>query len=163
MTNEEFEKLCFDFGLEAEFPEVSEAGKAEGEVDAIKEGEAKVETPANRYDLLSVEGLAISLAVYLGKQSVPKMTIKAGETQEKMIIDKSVSEVRGVCVCGILRNVNFTQESYDSFIDLQDKLHHNLGRKRSLVSIGTHDLDTVQGPFTYSALAPKDIKFIALK
>jgi phenylalanyl-tRNA synthetase beta chain len=35
-------------------------------------------------------------------------------------------------------------------------------RKRTLASMGTHDLDTVKGPFTYEALAPKDIKFIPL-
>lgn len=29
-------------------------------------------------------------------------------------------------------------------------------------SIGTHDLDTIQGPFTYDALPPKDISFIPL-
>jgi phenylalanyl-tRNA synthetase beta chain len=28
-----------------------------------------------------------------------------------------------------------------------------------LVSIGTHDLDTVEGPFTYEALPPEQIKF----
>jgi phenylalanyl-tRNA synthetase beta chain len=28
--------------------------------------------------------------------------------------------------------------------------------------MGTHDLDTIKGPFTYEALAPKDIKFIPL-
>ena len=48
---------------------------------------------------------------------------------------------------------------YNSFIDLQDKLHQNLCRKRSLVAIGTHDLDTIQGPFTYEALAPESICF----
>jgi phenylalanyl-tRNA synthetase beta chain len=37
-----------------------------------------------------------------------------------------------------------------------------LARGRTLVSIGTHDLDTVQGPFTYDAKAPKDIKFTPL-
>lgn len=34
-----------------------------------------------------------------------------------------------------------------------------LYRKRSLVAIGTHDLDTVEGPFTYEALPPEEIKF----
>ena len=34
-----------------------------------------------------------------------------------------------------------------------------LYRKRSLVAIGTHDLDTVEGPFTYEALPPEKIKF----
>lgn len=62
----------------------------------------------------------------------------------------------------ILRNIKFTQERYDSFIALQDKLHQNLARQRTLVAIGTHDLDTIQGPFTYEALPPKDIKFAPL-
>ena len=30
---------------------------------------------------------------------------------------------------------------------IQDKLHQNLARKRTLASVGTHDLDTIQGPF----------------
>jgi phenylalanyl-tRNA synthetase beta chain len=62
----------------------------------------------------------------------------------------------------VLRNVAFNQARYTSFIDLQDKLHQNICRKRSLVAIGTHDLDTIQGPFTYDALPPSDIKFQAL-
>jgi phenylalanyl-tRNA synthetase beta subunit len=51
---------------------------------------------------------------------------------------------------------------YDSFIDLQDKLHQNLARKRTLVAIGTHDLDTIKGPFKYSAKPPGEIRFIPL-
>lgn len=43
-----------------------------------------------------------------------------------------------------------------------DKLHQNLCRKRTLVAIGTHDLDTVEGPFYYDALPPSDIKFVPL-
>jgi phenylalanyl-tRNA synthetase beta chain len=31
-----------------------------------------------------------------------------------------------------------------------------------LVAIGTHDLDTVQGPFTYEALPPEKIEFVPL-
>ncbi len=34
-----------------------------------------------------------------------------------------------------------------------------LHRKRSLVAIGTHDLDKVEGPFTYEAIPPEQIKF----
>jgi phenylalanyl-tRNA synthetase beta chain len=62
----------------------------------------------------------------------------------------------------VLRNITFTQERYDSFIALQDKLHQNLARQRTLVSIGTHDLDTLQGPFTYEALPPEQIEFVPL-
>lgn len=59
----------------------------------------------------------------------------------------------------MLRGLHFTTDSYASFIDLQDKLHQNIARKRTLVAIGTHDLDTIQGPFTYDALPPEQIKF----
>lgn len=54
------------------------------------------------------------------------------------------------------------QDSYNSFIDLQEKLHHNICRKRTLVSMGTHDLDTIKGPFTYMARPPSEITFKAL-
>jgi len=74
-------------------------------------------------------------------------------------IDPSTAQIRPYAVAAVLRNVTFTQASYNSFIDLQDKLHQNICRKRTLVAIGTHDLDTLQGPFSYEALAPEQIKF----
>jgi phenylalanyl-tRNA synthetase beta chain len=71
--------------------------------------------------------------------------------------------VRPFIVCAVLRGIKFDQARYDSFIDLQDKLHQNICRKRTLVAIGTHDLSTVTGPFTYEAHAPEDIEFVPLK
>src|ERR1700712_531959 len=71
-------------------------------------------------------------------------------------------KIRQYCSGSILRNIKFTQERYESFIALQDKLHQNLARQRTLVAIGTHDLDTIEGPFTYEALPPDEIKFAPL-
>lgn len=68
-----------------------------------------------------------------------------------------------------MRNVNFQpylttkiKLSNSIILQFQDKLHQNICRKRTLVAIGTHDLDTIQGPFVFDALPPKDIKFKAL-
>jgi phenylalanyl-tRNA synthetase beta chain len=47
-------------------------------------------------------------------------------------------------------------------MDLQDKLHQNICRRRQFVAIGTHDLDTLTPPFRYEARPPKDIKFAPL-
>jgi phenylalanyl-tRNA synthetase beta chain len=47
-------------------------------------------------------------------------------------------------------------------MDLQDKLHQNIGRRRQFVAIGTHDLDTVKRPFRYEARPPQDIRFVPL-
>lgn len=71
-------------------------------------------------------------------------------------------KIRPLVSGAILRNIEFTKDRYDSFIALQDKLHQNLARQRTLVSIGTHDLDTIEGPFSYEALPPEEIKFAPL-
>jgi phenylalanyl-tRNA synthetase beta chain len=65
-------------------------------------------------------------------------------------------------VSAVLRDVTLDADSYASFIDLQDKLHQNLCRRRTLVSVGTHDLDTVKPPFIYKALRPETIHFVPL-
>jgi phenylalanyl-tRNA synthetase beta chain len=70
--------------------------------------------------------------------------------------------IRPFVVAAILRDVKFTPDTYESFIDFQDKLHQNICRKRTLVAIGTHDFDTIKGPFVYDARKPQDIVFTPL-
>jgi phenylalanyl-tRNA synthetase beta chain len=91
---------------------------------------------------------------------VPKF--KLTPPKETIVVEPSVLGVRPFVVCAVLRNITFTKQSYDSFIDLQEKLHRNICRLRTLASIGTHDLDTIQGPFVYRAEKPEDIKFAPL-
>lgn len=71
----------------------------------------------------------------------------------------ATNQIRPFAVAAVIRNIQFTDETYKAFIDLQDKLHQNICRKRSLVAIGTHDLDKIQAPFFYDAKAPADIVF----
>lgn len=82
--------------------------------------------------------------------------------QQSHSIYAQTKKIRPYFAAAVLRNVRFTSRSYASFIDLQDKLHQNLCRRRQLVAIGTHDLDTIRGPFRYEARPPKDIKFVPL-
>jgi len=124
----------------------------------------KIEIPANRYDMLCFEGIALMLNIFRGRTPFPnyRLVEPKGGKLETMTVHSNTMKVRPYVSASILRNVTFTQESYDSFISLQDKLHQNLARQRTLVAIGTHDLDTIKGPFTYDALPPKDIKFTPL-
>ncbi|KAI3354502.1 hypothetical protein L3Q82_019019 [Scortum barcoo] len=165
-TDEEFDELCFEFGLEldeitSEKEIISrEQGdsKASGASDVIL---YKIDVPANRYDLLCLEGLVRGLQVFKNKMEAPRyrrVSPASGEPQ-KLFITKETAAVRPYAVAAVLRNLTFTQERYDSFIELQEKLHQNVCRKRSLVAIGTHDLDTISGPFTYTAKPPRDISF----
>lgn len=159
-TTEEFDELCFEFGIELD-EDTSQSTKPE---DQAQPPQLKIEIPANRYDMLCFEGIALNLKVFLEKEKLPKWQVtppKDGQLQE-LHIKPETAQIRELCSGVILRGITFTQARYDSFIALQDKLHQNLARQRTLVSIGTHDLDTVKGPFTYEALQPEEIEFIPL-
>ena len=95
-------------------------------------------------------------------QAAPTYTFAEPAARQVMTVAASTKSVRPFCVCAVLRGVTFTEKVYKSFIDLQDKLHQNICRGRKLCAIGTHDLSTVAGPFTYTAEAPGDINFVPL-
>ncbi|KAL4347089.1 hypothetical protein GQ457_17G027170 [Hibiscus cannabinus] len=170
-TQEEFEDLCFSFGIELDDVTTEKAiiskEKHLEEEKPTAEDEIiyKIEVPANRYDLLCLEGLAQALRIFSGQEKIPRYTVAkiSKESMHKMHVKKETSLIRPFVVCAVLRGITFDEASYNSFIDLQDKLHQNICRKRTLVAIGTHDLDTLQGPFTYEALPPQEINFVPLK
>ncbi|KAK8657090.1 hypothetical protein V6N13_035347 [Hibiscus sabdariffa] len=170
-TQEEFEDLCFSFGIELDDVTTEKAiiskekHLEEDKPSADDEIIYKIEVPANRYDLLCLEGLAQALRIFNGQEKIPRYTVAeiSKESMLKMHVKKETSLIRPFVVCAVLRGITFDEASYNSFIDLQDKLHQNICRKRTLVAIGTHDLDTLQGPFTYEALPPPEINFVPLK
>ena len=100
-----------------------------------------------------------ALLVFQGKLTAPQYTLTTPSSPQQLILDPSVQGVRPHVIGAVLRGVTFNKARYNSFIDLQDKLHMNLARKRTLASVGTHDLDTIKGPFKYMAKPPSDIKF----
>ncbi|KAI1384522.1 phenylalanyl-tRNA synthetase beta chain [Hypoxylon trugodes] len=161
-TTPEFEELCFEFGIELDEDTENEERPI---VNGVQEPpQLKIEIPANRYDMLCFEGIALMLNIFRGKQPTPNFRLvqpASGDLQTITVLEDTM-KVRPLVGGAILRNVKFTQKNYDSFIALQDKLHQNLARQRTLVAIGTHDLDTIKGPFTYEARPPKDISFVPL-
>ncbi|KAJ5586992.1 Phenylalanine--tRNA ligase beta subunit [Penicillium hispanicum] len=161
-TTEEFDELCFEFGIELDEDTTNSDRPI---VDGKQEPpQLKIEIPANRYDLLCFEGIALMLNIFLKRKPLPdyKLVPPANGQLEEIVVKEDTTKIRPYVSGAILRNVKFDQARYDSFIALQDKLHQNLARQRTLVAIGTHDLDTIKGPFTYEALPPKDIKFTPL-
>ena len=118
----------------------------------------------DRYDLLCIEGLARALRVFLQKEQPPTYTLSNPAQMQEVFVEASVrsslepwavnlsqaSQLRPYFASAILRLARpLNNLEYESFIDLQDKLHQNLCRMRKFVAIGTHDLDTIQGPFRY--------------
>lgn len=169
-SQDQFEELCFDFGIElddvtSEKAIIRKEKHLDEEATDDEEVIYKIEIPANRYDLLCLEGLAQALRIFIGKDEVPDYKVRdlPVSSMLKMHVKPETSWIRPFVVCAVLRGITFDEARYNSFIDLQDKLHQNLCRKRTLVAIGTHELDTLEGPFTYEALAPSQIKFVPLK
>jgi len=154
-TTEEFDELCFDFGIELDEDTTDECVNGE-------RPQLKIEVPANRYDMLCIEGIAQALNEFLGRAEAPTFVLEPPTPQVTLTIKESSQPIRQYAAGVILRDVTFTERSYNSFISLQDKLHANLCRNRTLVAIGTHDLDTLTPPFTYEALPPSEIKFAPL-
>ena len=167
-TDEEFDDLCFEFGIELD--EVTTEQKM-FENEQKKSGSHlsneilyKIEVAANRYDLLCLEGLALALKVFLEKEPMPvfKPLNVLPESERQLIYEPSVEDVRAFGLAAILRGINFTNDTLKGFMELQDKLHNNICRGRKFVSMGTHDLDTIKGPFYYRALPKKEINFVPL-
>lgn len=129
LADEEFSNLCFEYGIELD--EVT----SEREIVCRERGEEykqldsdevlyKIEVSANRYELVSLEGLSLALRSFIGTAPYPevKLTYAGG----RVIISDSVNSVRPYIRCAILRNINFTEESLVRFIEIQDKFHSTL-------------------------------------
>lgn len=178
-TDEEFNDLCFQFGLELDditsekemfMREQGKSAKAnvaptEAPAHLSEEKLYKIDTPANRHDLLTAEGMACALKVFMGAMPLPNYRVlNRANPLYRMTVEKSVKNVRDYVVCAVLRNIRFNERSYNSFIDYQEKLHAGLARRRTLASVGTHDLDKVNTmDFIYACRPRETIRFVPLR
>ncbi|MCX8197650.1 MAG: phenylalanine--tRNA ligase subunit beta [Candidatus Micrarchaeota archaeon] len=123
------------------------------------DGKLNIEVTPNRPDALCVEGLARALRCYLGEK--PK-AYKAGKPKITVEVDKSVLPVRPAFGGAVVRKLKMTGSLVRSIMQVQEKLHETLGRKRRKVAIGMHDLGAVRPPFRYFACGRGEISFVPL-
>lgn len=76
-----------------------------------------------RYDLLCLEGLVSALLIFQGKTPITRYELKAGTPTQKLIIKPDTAKIRPFAVAAVLRNVTLDKSSYESFIELQGKIH----------------------------------------
>ncbi|MFA9416307.1 phenylalanine--tRNA ligase subunit beta [Natrinema sp. HArc-T2] len=128
--DEELKEDLFGLGLEFE-------GRTE-------EGTFELEFAPDRLDRLSVEGVARSLRYQYGDARgvhVPSPN-SADWTIE---VDESVPDERPYVTGAVIRDVDLDEEALESLIQLQEKLHATMGRKRAKGAIGIHDLTMLKG------------------
>jgi len=130
------------------------------DVERIEEDHADVEFFPDRPDLFSPEGVARAMRGYLGIETgLPSYPIKPSGIS--FTVDPNLAQIRPVLGAAVIRGVRFDDESIQSIMSLQESLHWAVGRGRSKVAIGIHDLDTVRPPFRYIA-SPRSRKFVPL-
>lgn len=161
-SEEEFDNQCFEYGIEKD-EIVKESEVRSKDIENPDNIWYKIDVPANRQDLQCIEGISRALNIYQNKLKVPDYKPQYIDDPSFYVIqDKSTIKIRPYIVCAVQRNMNWKKCDYTSFIDLQDKLHFNIGKRRTLISIGTHDLNKIIGPIKYTVENNKDIKFIPL-
>jgi phenylalanyl-tRNA synthetase beta chain len=141
----------------------------EGETE---DGEFQLEFAPDRLDRLSVEGVARSLryqygddrGVYVPNTNDPDWTFR---------VDESVPDGRPYVTGAVVRGVDLDDDALDSLIQLQEKLHATMGRKRAKGAIGIHDLVALKGEvlteegsgdnsITYRGVDPEGDTFVPL-
>src|SRR5512136_599609 len=130
------------------------------DVERTEEDHADVEFFPDRPDLFSPEGVARAMRGYLGIETgLPSYPVKPSGIS--FTVDPKLADIRPVLGAAVIRGVSFDDESIQSIMSLQESLHWAVGRGRSKVAIGIHDLDTVTPPFRYIA-SPRSRAFVPL-
>jgi phenylalanyl-tRNA synthetase beta chain len=131
------------------------------ELERVEGRQIDVNFFPNRPDLYSVEGVSRALKGFFDIElGLRKYDVKRSNV--KIIVDESVESIRPFIVCAVIKGLKMTDDLIKSLMDMQEKLHLTIGRKRKKVSIGVHDFSNVKAPFIYKAVEPSSIKFIPL-
>ncbi len=127
-------------------------------VELNDDDDIEIEVFPDRPDLLSHETMAKAVRSFQGGDS-EESSIEVSGSGIRITVDGDLEGVRPIIMGAVVRGVNTgnSASERDSFIqslmDHQEKLHMTLGRKRSLASIGVHDLSKLRHPFRYESVS----------
>ena len=165
MPNIEVDKREFDelVGEEIENERMIEEGSMLGaHWHRIEGNVCEVETYPNRPDLLSVEGLARAYRGFFDIET-GREKYKVDDGGLEVGVDESVEDVRPYIGGAVVRDLELSKKKINGLIQLQEKMHETMGRRRDKLAIGLHDLSTVEKPFTYRAVEPEKVSFKPLE
>jgi len=133
-------------------------------LEKFDDADIEIEVFPNRPDLLSYHGFKRSFLSFLGKEAgLKEYKINKPEKDYAVNIDQSVKDIRPYTACAIIKGLKFDDDKIKEIIDIQEKLHLTVGRKRKKLAIGIYPLEKIKLPITFKALEPDKIKFIPLE
>jgi len=128
------------------------------DLESIENDEINLEIFPNRPDLLSEQGFARAFSSFIGVKTGLR-DYKVKKSQEQVIIDPSVKDIRPFTACAIIKNLKLDNEKIIQIIQIQEKLHITYGRNRKKTAIGIYPFEKIKTPIYYKAESPSKIKF----
>lgn len=113
----------------------------------------------NRPDLWCVEGVARQLRDHARGYSNPYPFFSNTITARYIEVDPQLAALRPFIGGFLATGQTVTEESLLAFIDAQETLTRNFGRKRQTVSIGLYRADTLHFPVRYHAVERSAMRF----
>ncbi|MCK5043776.1 phenylalanine--tRNA ligase subunit beta [Candidatus Pacearchaeota archaeon] len=133
-------------------------------IEKIDANEIQIEVFPNRPDLLSYQGFKRAFLPFLGRVTgLKNYKINKPEKNYKIIVDSSLKNVRPYTACAIVKNLRLDSTKIKELVEIQEKLHITIGRKRKRIAIGLYPLEKIKLPIIYKAVEPDKIKFIPLE
>jgi len=132
------------------------------DLEKIEGNEIIVEVFPDRPDMLSIQGFARAFSSFIGsKKGLRKYIVK--KSNYKVVIDKSVKNIRPYTACAIVKNISFDNEKIKEVVQIQEKLHITYGRNRKKAAIGIYPFEKIKPPIRFIARKPEEIKFQPLE
>lgn len=135
-----------------------------GEVKAFNEKEDTVSIEmkdTSRPDLWSIEGLNRALQGYL-KHTKGLKQYSIGKSIIEVNVNAQLYNIRPYICCSVIKDTHLSDSIIKGIMHLQDKLDQTSGRSRQKTSIGIYNLDLIKPPIEYTAVKPKDVRFVPL-
>ncbi|WP_336336046.1 phenylalanine--tRNA ligase subunit beta [Haloarcula brevis] len=153
--DDELKSDLFDLGLEFE--------------GWTEDDEFQLEFAPDRLDRLSVEGVARSLRYHYGDDR--GVDVPNTNSADWTIEVEDQPDERPYVTGAVVRGLDMDDAALESLIQLQEKLHATMGRKRAKGAIGVHDLTMLKGDsvtdetgksITYTSADPDEATFVPL-
>ena len=132
------------------------------DLEEVNGKEIIVEVFPNRPDMLSEQGFARAFSSFIGNKTGLK-NYKVKKSNDKVIVDKSVKDIRPFTACAIVKNLKLDDKRIEQIMQLQEKLHVTFGRNRKKAAIGVYPLERIKMPITFLGMKPEEIKFKPLE
>lgn len=132
-------------------------------VENMDDENIELDITPDRPDLLSYQNFKRSFMAFLGKKTgLRSYKVNRPEKNYHVEIHSSVKNVRPYTACAIVKNLKLDDEKIKELIEMQEKLHFTVGRKRKKLAIGIYPLEKIKLPIVLKAMEPDKIKFIPL-